>query len=346
MQHPLLNKVFWRRAVVVALPVLAALFLWSVRQVLFPFVLGGLLAYLLAPVVKAVEKLGLSRLPSLVVVYVGLVGLSVLSVTFGYPALVRELTSLLSAIPEYAHKVEAALGQLERQYSNFYLPESLRSVVDQRISLAETGLLRLVHQSADTLMGLMGHLFGLLLAPVLAFYLLKDWELISVGLKSLVPKKIRLDVSDLVRDMDEVVRGFIRGHLVVCALVGGLTALGSYLIGLPFALLVGIFAGVLDIIPFFGPIIGAIPAVALALLQSWQIILYTLFLFVLIQQVESNIITPKILGEAVGLHPIMIIFALLAGGQLWGIIGMVVALPLAAIIRVLARYMFLKLVSN
>ncbi|HEX3032252.1 MAG TPA: AI-2E family transporter, partial [Bacillota bacterium] len=147
-------------------------------------------------------------------------------------------------------------------------------------------------------------------------------------------------------DMDQVLRGFIRGHLLVCGLVGGLSALGLYLIGVPFALLLGIIAGILDIIPFFGPILGAVPALALALLQSWQATIYTLLLFVIIQQVEGNIITPKILGEAVGLHPLIIIFALLAGGHLWGVTGMIIALPLAAVIRVAARYMLIKLVSN
>ncbi|HEX3031709.1 MAG TPA: AI-2E family transporter, partial [Bacillota bacterium] len=128
MQHPFLNKVVWRRALVFAIPVLAIFFLWSVRQVLFPFILGALLAYLLAPVVKVVEKQGLARLPALLLAYVALGGLAVMGVTFGYPALVRELTGLLSAIPEYTHRVEAGLSQLEKQYSNFYLPESLRSV--------------------------------------------------------------------------------------------------------------------------------------------------------------------------------------------------------------------------
>ncbi|HEX3032777.1 MAG TPA: AI-2E family transporter [Bacillota bacterium] len=345
MRNWITSKQFWRWAVLAAGPLLAALFLCSVRTVLLPFFLGGLLAYMLAPIVRRLEKRGFSRLTALLVVYASLLGLSTLLVVFGYPRVLRELSGLSSAIPTYTNKVEALILQMEQEYSRFDLPDTIREIIDQKIAGVETILLRIVHRTADALMGLAGQIISLLLAPVLAFYMLKDWEAIGAGMIGLVPKRVKLDVIDLARDIDEVVRRFIRGHVVVCTLVGSMTALGMYAIGLPFALLIGIFAGISDLIPFFGPFIGAIPALAIAVLQSWTTTLYVVLIILAVQQIEANIISPKIMGDAVGLHPIMIIFALLAGGQLWGIPGMLLALPVAAIVRVVARYVFLKLVG-
>ncbi len=343
--HWALRKQTWRWALLVFAPVVLAYFLWSVRSVLLPFVLAALLAYLLAPFVAMLEERGLSRALSIVVVYATLLGVSAVMVGFGYPRLIRELNGLTEAIPLYAAKFQEIILRLQNNYSSFDLPESVRKVIDQRLAGAEDMILRLVHQSVDLLVNLFSQVLSFLLAPVLAFYILKDKDSIRSGFESLLPRKIKGDVLDLVRDTDEIVRKFIRGHLVVCLVVGGLTALGMYLIGMPFALLIGIFAGLADLIPFFGPFLGAIPAVAIGILQSWRLTLYAALVILVVQQIESSVISPKILGDALGLHPVMIIFALLAGGKLWGIVGMLVALPLAAMLRLVSRYVFLKLVE-
>jgi len=138
---------------------------------------------------------------------------------------------------------------------------------------------------------------------------------------------------------------FIRGHLLVASMVGVLTSLGLALVGVKFYLLLGIIAGIADLIPYFGPIIGAIPAVGLALLNSSQQALYVLLVMVVVQQVENNLLSPKILGDSVGLHPVVVIFVLLAGGHLFGILGMLLAVPLTAILRILVNYLYTLLVS-
>lgn len=326
-------------------PVVLAYFLWSVRPVLLPFVLAALLAYLLAPFVAMLEERGLSRALSIMVVYATLLGGSAVIAVFGYPRLIRELNSLTEVIPLYTVRFQEIILRLQDNYSSFDLPDSVRKVIDQRLAGAEEMVLQLIQRSVDLLVGLCSQLLSFFLAPVLAFYILKDRDSIRSGFESLLPRKIKGDVLDLVRDTDEIIRKFIRGHLVVSLLVGGLTALGMYLIGMPFALLIGIFAGLADLIPFFGPFLGAIPAVAIGILQSWQLTLYAALVILVVQQIESNVISPKILGDALGLHPVVIIFALLAGGHLWGIAGMLVALPLAAMLRLVTRYVFLKLVE-
>lgn len=343
--HWALRKQTWRWALLVLMPVILVYFLWSVRAVLLPFVLAALLAYVLAPLVTLLEKRGLSRTMSIVVVYTTLLGAGAVTVIFGYPRLIRELNGLTQAVPMYSSKVQEIILRLQNQYSSFDLPESVRIVFDQRLAGAEDIVLRVIHQSVNLLVSLCSQVLSFLLAPVLAFYILKDQDSIRSGLESLLPRRFKSDVLDLARDTNGIVRKFIQGHLVVCLIVGGLTALGMYLIGMPFALLIGIIAGLADLIPFFGPLLGAVPALAIGILQSWQLSVYALLVIFVVQQIESNVISPKILGDALGLHPIVIIFALLAGGQLWGIIGMLVALPLSAILRLIIRYIYLKLVE-
>jgi predicted PurR-regulated permease PerM len=343
--HWALKKQTWRLVLLVAMPVIIAYFLWSVRAVLLPFVLATLLAYLLSPLVEMLEQRGLSRRLAIVVVYTTLLSICGVTVFYGFPRLLRELTGLNEAIPLYLSKFEEIMFSLQQNYSSFDLPDSVRTVIDQRLSGVESIILRLVNQSVDILVNLCSQVLSFLLAPVLAFYILKDQDGIRSGLESLIPRKIKGDVLDLARDTNLIIRKFIRGHLLLCTMVGGLTALGMYLIGMPFALLIGIIAGLAELIPFFGPLLGAIPALAIGILQSWQLTIYALLVFLVVQQIENNVISPKILGEALGLHPIVIIFSLLAGGQLWGVIGMLVALPLAAILRLVIGYIFLKLVE-
>lgn len=343
--HWALKKQTWRWALLVAMPVFIAYFLWSVRAVLLPFVLAALLAYILTPLVEMLEQRGLSRRLAIVVVYTTLLSICGITVFYGYPRLLRELIGLNEAIPLYLSKFEEIMFRLQKNYSSFDLPDSVRTVIDQRLSGVESIVLRLVQQSMDILVNLCSQVLSFLLAPVLAFYILKDQDGIRSGLISLIPRKIKGDVLDLARDTNLIVRKFIRGHLLLCTMVGGMTALGMYLIGMPFALLIGIIAGLAELIPFFGPLLGAIPALAIGVLQSWQLTIYALLVFFVVQQIENNVISPKILGEALGLHPIVIIFSLLAGGQLWGVIGMLVALPLAAILRLVIGYIFLKLVE-
>lgn len=343
--HWFRRKQTWRRAVLVLTPAALACFFWSVRLVLLPFALGGLLAYLLAPLVRCLENRGFSRTMSILLVYASLAAVTALLVGFGYPRLIRELIGLTEAIPVYTHKVQEVIQSFEQNYANSNLPEGVRKAIDQRIAGGEEVVLGLTHRSIDLLVGLCSQLLSFLLAPVLAFYLLRDGELLRDGLTGLLPSRLRGDVLELVGAVDEVIRKFIRGHCLVCALVAGMTAGGMWVIGMPFALLLGLVAGVFDLIPFFGPLLGAVPALGIAILQSWRLTLYAALVVFVVQQLESNIISPKILGDALGLHPLLIIFVLLAGGELWGIPGMIFALPAAAVLKVVGRYLYLRLVE-
>jgi predicted PurR-regulated permease PerM len=147
-------------------------------------------------------------------------------------------------------------------------------------------------------------------------------------------------------DIDQVIGEFIRGQLIVCTVIAVLTSIALYLMGVQFAIILGMIAGIVDVIPYFGPFIGMLPCIAVALLQSPKLALYTALAFIAIQQVESNIISPKIVGDRVGLHPVVIIFALLAGERLLGFIGLVLAVPAAAIIKVILHHSWLRITES
>lgn len=340
----IMDKKTYRLAFLVLAPILILYFMYLVRGILIPFLLAAFLAYLLQPLVKQLERRGVPHLFAIILTYVFVLG-AIGGVFFvGFPKLLAQLNQLLTEIPSYTKRVQDFINYIEGTSARY--PDGVRKILDAKLAAWSGLLTKIVGQSVDILLKLVGYLPTLALVPFLSFYLLKDAESIKKGFEHLLPASWRTDIMGLVRDIDEILRCFIRCHLLVCSIVGGLCWLGYALIGLPFALILGVIAGVTDAIPFFGPLIGLIPALGVALIHSWELVLWTVLVAFIVQQLEANVISPKILGDGMGLHPIMVVFVLLAGGQLWGIWGMLVAVPVAAVLKVLIRFIFLKLVAS
>lgn len=329
----------------VFLPLLLGYFLYRVHIVLLPFLLAMLLAYIFNPPVVWLERQKIPRTPAIIIVYAGISLFMAILVIYGIPAVMDELNQLGRAIPELTRAMQNTGDTLESRYSRFALPESIRQVVDEKIADLENALVEIVRRSTGGIITLFSYIFSLLIAPVFAFYILKDLENIKKGLVNFIPRTWRSDTLAIFRDIDEIIGKYLRGNITVAVIVGFLTGLGMYLIGLEFAFIIGFIAGLADLVPYFGPVIGAIPAIALALLESKTMALYALLVILIVQQLENSIISPKVLGDSLGLHPLLIIFVLLAGGQLYGIIGMLLAVPVTAITRVVLKYVYLKLVD-
>ncbi|MCX7781489.1 MAG: AI-2E family transporter, partial [Negativicutes bacterium] len=196
----------------------------------------------------------------------------------------------------------------------------------------------------DSLMGMLSYMIGLVITPVLAFYLLNDWYEIKEELLLLLPVRWRHEIILIVKDIDKVLSGVIRGQVTVAIIVGILVSIGLYLLDVKYAVLIGILAGMLDLIPYFGAVIGATPAVTLALLESPYLAVKVALLFFLIHQLEGTVIGPKILGESVGLHPLSVIFFVFVGSELGGLSGMLLGVPAAAVAKVLLRHIVKALV--
>jgi len=317
-------------------------FLYLVRGLLFSFILGAVITYVLNPPVSAIERKGTPRIWSIVLVYLALFFIATGIVIYGVPQIVEQLNRLAETIPLYAVQVHDIIESLHTSYIYLGIPDWMKQIIDERIYWLEESLLQIVRRTVDGLINTAGYIFQILLAPILAFYILKDLKLIKEKIVSMLPEEWREGLVNLFKELDQVLGSFIRGYLLVAAVVGVLTALAMALLGMEFALMVGIFVGLTELIPYFGPVIGAVPAVALALLESkWMVVKVTIA-FLVIHQLEGYIISPKILGDKVGLHPLVVILSLLAGGQFYGLIGMLLAVPVTAMIRVVVSFIFLR----
>lgn len=344
--HRLIQKKYFRIGFfLIFLPVVLGYILYRVRIVLLPFIMAVLVAYLLNPPVAWLERKKIPRLAAILLVYVSLAIFLSIVLVYGVPAVMDELEQLGQAIPMLIHTLQEFNDKIQLRYSHYALPEGIRQVVDEKLTGLENELLEVARRTAGSIIAMFSYVFSLFIAPVFAFYILKDLENIKKSVTNFIPKAWRSDILAILRDVDEIVGKYIRGNLTVAFIVGMLTGLGMYLIGVDFALIIGFIAGLADLIPYFGPVIGAIPAVALALLKSKSLALYAILVILAVQWLEGSFINPKVLGASLSLHPLLIIFVLLAGGELYGIIGMLTAVPVVAIARVVLRYIYLKLVD-
>jgi predicted PurR-regulated permease PerM len=251
------------------------------------------------------------------------------------PVVISELNRLTEFLPGYFAQLQAMSAAFQERYSQFQLPAAVRQSLDEAILAVQGQLLGLIGSVAQGVLGVFTALFSLLLAPILSFYLLKDLDKLRAGMRRILPKRERLGALDLLAEIDAAISGFIRGQLIVAALVGLMVIVALALLKVRFAVILGIFAGITDVIPYFGPLIGAIPAVAVAAVTSPIDSLKVLAAILTIQQIESQVLSPRIIGSHVGLHPLAVVFALLTGFELFGLVGMIAAVPIAAVVRVL-----------
>jgi predicted PurR-regulated permease PerM len=324
--------------------VLLVWFLYKVRGVFNPFIFGFVLAYLLAPLVDYLETRNLSRVVAIVFVYIFLGLAATTLIVFALPALFQDVNRVKEAMPEYTQLIQQLIGNFQQEYSKVPIPGGVRQISDELLQEAERMSLGLIQSMARGILWFLSQALNIILAPVVSFYFLLEFKRMGEIILGLLPVRFRPEVAETGKEINHVIKRFIRGNLLVAALVGLMAVAGMYLVGMDFPLLIGIMVGITNFIPYFGAIISAIPAILLALLKSKWLALYVLGLMLLIQQIEGNIISPKILGESVGLHPLVIIFALLVGGELYGLLGLIVAVPVAAIVRILWKHLYRHLV--
>ena len=326
--------VSWGIAAVVFL-----LLLWLLGNVLLPFLVGGAIAYFLDPVADRLERAGLSRVGATATISLIALVLAVLLVLAVIPTLVQQMTGLINAAPEIAAKLQAFL--VER------FPEltDSTSVVRQTLAQIAAGIQAKGGQLAETLltsaMSLVSALVFIVVVPVVAFYMLLDWDHMVARIDSLLPRDHAPVIRRLGVEINEVLAGFVRGQLSVCLILGIYYSVALMFAGLQFGLVVGAIAGAITFIPYVGAIVGGILAIGLALFQfwgDWLSIGIIAAIFAAGQFIEGNILTPKLVGGSVGLHPIWLLFALSAFGSLFGFVGMLVAVPVAAAIGVFVRF--------
>ena len=317
--------------------------LWLLGPVLAPFAAGALLAYLGDPLADRLEAHRVPRTVAVVLVFTAIFLLLTLSVLLILPLLERQIAALAEKLPEYLRWAQEHVLPLLRDALG----------LDESLDLQAVGTALKEHweQAGGFLAGLVGSvtrssgvvvgwIANALLIPVVTFYLLRDWDILVDRIRHLLPRRVEPVVSGLAAEADEVLGAFLRGQLLVMLGQGLIYSVGLWLVGLDFALLIGMFAGLVSFVPYLGAIVGVLAAGLAAYLQFqelWQL-LPVLLVFGVGQAVEGMLLTPLLVGDRIGLHPVAVIFAVLAGGQLFGFFGVLVALPVAAVIMVLLRH--------
>jgi len=325
------------------LVLLALVYLLS--PILAPFLIGALLAYLCDPVADRLETAGCSRTVAVVIVFTGLTAVMVALLLLLLPKLSQQIRVLVAAVPgglimveqKLLPWLEATLG-IDTAALQF---DTIRNwlVADWQ----QTGDLmkRLLGSITRSGVALAVWLTNLVLIPVVTFYLLRDWDLMIARIHRLLPRNVEGRVSLWATECDEVLGAFVKGQLIVMMALGGIYAVGLWLVGLDLALLIGMLAGLASIVPYMGFIIGFAAAAIAAMLQFQDptMLLWVGGVFAVGQALEGMLLTPLLVGDRIGLHPVAVIFAIMAGGQLAGFVGVLLALPVAAVIMVLLRHL-------
>lgn len=331
---------------------LAAALLYALGPVLTPFLVAAGLAYLGDPLVDRLERRSLSRTTAVVIVFAGFSAVVVVAVAVLVPLLQRELVTLAHKLPGYIDWLQhTVLPWLQARFASdlpvLDLALLKSAVVEhwQQVGGVAAGVMASVTGSS---LALLGFFANLVLIPVLTFYLLRDWDVMVKRVHELIPHRYEPRATRLARECDAVLGAFMHGQLLVMASLGLVYSIGLWVVGLDMALLIGMIAGVVSFVPYLGFILGMVMAGIAAVVQFQEVLplVYVLMVFGIGQLLESFVLTPYLLGDRIGLHPVMVIFAVMAGGQLFGFIGVLLALPVAAVIMAMLRHLHEHYLKN
>lgn len=330
---------------ITAWSVVFILFIWityELRDVLTPFVAGIAMAYFLDPVTTKLQKRFHSRMAALLLVSSVFILFCLMFIFIIVPIVQKQFVTFGSNLPTYANllwsKTEPLLFELKRLFPNQM--DNLKESISEHLS---DGLKIVVGTAKKLLSGtaaIINVISIIVITPIVAFYLLRDWDKFCNSIKKLLPRDEAKTIRCLLGQMNDIISGFIRGQATVCLVLGIFYAVLLSLAGLDLGLLLGLGIGILSFIPYVGSTLGFIMSVGLALVQfdDWKRVLLIAVIFFVGQMLEGNVLTPKLIGDKVGLHPVWVMFALLAGGALFGFLGVLIAVPVAAMIGVLVRF--------
>ncbi|CAM3566450.1 AI-2E family transporter [Parendozoicomonas haliclonae] len=335
-----------QRGLLLALVIFTGLMVYLLGPVLTPFLVSMVLAYLGDPIADRLENLGLGRTTAVCTVFAFVILLLVLALLVVIPGTVRQLHHAIQLLPELGNWLQTTLVPWLSQYVDIH-PE-LFNLKDLSATLSgewqKTGsLLKYVGGAiGGSTMTVITFFTNLFLIPVVTFYLLRDWDRLIANVGQMIPRNLAPTVSTLSNECDDVLASFLKGQLIVMCLLGLTYGLGLWLVGLQFAMLVGLIAGLASIVPYMGFIVGIGVALVMALFQfdTWLPVGGVVIVFMIGQMLEGMVFTPLLVGDKIGLHPVAVIFAIMAGGQLFGFTGVLLALPVAAVIMVLLVHLY------
>ncbi|MBI3973915.1 MAG: AI-2E family transporter [Chloroflexi bacterium] len=332
---------------------LALLFLWAVRSIVQPFVIAIILAYVLNPLVVAVsERAKVPRIVAVTGIYIILAMLLTWGALVVLPVATREARELAVALPRLLLQFQDTLAQ-EEAIVLFGVEVEISPLSDELTRTLGGIVTTASHRLVETAVATVETLLKGILALVATFYLLMNGDRFRTGVRRLTPPRFRQEFGPVVSDIDRILGQFVRGEVLLIAIMSFATWLALTLLGIRYALILGLIAGVLELIPFIGPIMAAIPAVAMALFQpsphGWSPLVnagvVALTYFVL-RHAEDYFVIPQVVGRVVELHPLVAMFAIFSGAAVGGILGMFLAVPVAAVLRIVVRFVYFKLTEE
>jgi predicted PurR-regulated permease PerM len=300
-----------------------------------------MLAYFFDPLYRYLIHKKVPKVLAIIFVFGIIITLLILIIFFLIPSVINQLNILYKEIPNFIENYQNLILSIKPQLSKFINPADVEILLKENLSELQKGILGFSQSIIIYLSNIVSSItFGIVIIPLILFYLMRDIVIFKENLYIFVSKKNKKQFKEVLEEIDNIVSGFIRGRIIVCFIVGTLIGIGLYFLNLEFALIIGIVSGVFNFIPYLGPIVGVILALIFALGNSWWTLLMIVILFVLVNQLEAIYLNPNILGKGLGLHPLTVILSILICGQLLGILGVLVAVPLVAILKVLAiRYL-------
>ena len=325
--------------------------IYLLQPILTPFLVGMAIAYLGDPLVDRLERF-VGRTGGVVIVFLLITLILMAGLLLLLPMLLSELASLIQSVPGFIRWLQettspflmANFGVDPFDFNLDSLAHQLKADWQKVGDIAKT----LLGQATASGFALLALLTNIALIPVVSFYLMRDWDTLVAYIRDILPRGSEQTVVDLVSECDEVLSAFLRGQMLVMALLGGIYSIGLMIVGLELALLIGMLAGLASIVPYLGFIVGITAASIAGVIQYQEFfpLIYIAIVFGIGQAMEGMVLTPLLVGDRIGLHPVAVIFAILAGGQLFGFTGILLALPVAAVIMVFARHYYRRYIGS
>ena len=321
----------------VAIGLMILFYVLSKLQLLFIyFIIAFMLAYFFDPLYKYLISKKAPKVLAIIIVFGIIITLLILTIFFLIPSVINQLNTLYKEIPNFIENYQNLILSIKPQLSKFINPADVEILLKENLSELQRNALGLSQSIIIYLSNIVSRItFGIVIVPLILFYLMRDIFKFKENLYIFVSKKNKKEFKEVLEEIDYIISGFIRGRIIVCFIVGTLIGIGLYFLNLKFALIIGIVSGVFNFVPYLGPIVGVFLTLIFALGSPWWTLLMIVALFVLVNQLEAVYLNPHILGKGLGLHPLTVILSMLICGQLLGILGVLVAVPLSAILKVL-----------
>jgi len=301
-------------------------------------------SYILVPITERLERF-LPGTAAILLIFAGLFIVICLVGLLLIPPFIQQVASLNAYIPEVISELKEFSRGIQSGLQKAGIRYAVQQTIEEGIEVVQQRLLKLTPNIIEGFMDKAANIPGLFLIPILSFYFLRDRKYFKKALTRLIPFKYRKNITCTISEINHILNRFIRSQIITAVVIGIFSTIGFLIIQLPYALVLGVISGVFEIIPYFGPWLGAIPAVLIAIINAPNKIIWTVIVVIIVQQLEGSFITPKIMGDHVGLHPVYIIVSLWIGGMFFGILGMFFAVPAVLIIRVIIRNIYLSIAS-